>query len=41
LTVDGKDVGDTLIAENLAHAFVCDEYSCPKRISWCSFEGPE
>jgi endonuclease YncB( thermonuclease family) len=41
LTVDGKDVGDILVAENLAHAFVCGQYSCPKRMSWCAFETPE
>ena len=35
LTVDGKDVGATLVAENLAHTFVCGQYSCPKRLSWC------
>jgi endonuclease YncB( thermonuclease family) len=35
LTVDGQDVRDTLIAENLAHPFVCGRYSCPKRQSWC------
>jgi endonuclease YncB( thermonuclease family) len=40
LTVDGKDVGDILVAENLAHAFVCGQYSCPKRMSWCPFETP-
>ena len=41
LTVDGKDVGATLVAENLAHAFVCGQYSCPKRMSWCSSGSPE
>jgi endonuclease YncB( thermonuclease family) len=41
LTVDGKDVGDILVAESLAHAFVCGQYSCPKRMSWCPFERPE
>ena len=35
LTVDGKDVADMLVAENLAHAFVCGQYSCPNRTSWC------
>src|SRR5215469_3354426 len=29
LTVDGKDVGATLVAENLARTFVCGQYSCP------------
>jgi endonuclease YncB( thermonuclease family) len=41
LTVDGTDVGDTLVAENLAYTFVCGQYSCPKRMSWCPFESPE
>jgi hypothetical protein len=35
LRVDGKDVGDVLIAENLAHPYVCGKYSCPRRQSWC------
>jgi hypothetical protein len=35
LTVDGQDVGDVLIAENLAHPLVCGKYSCPRRQSWC------
>jgi endonuclease YncB( thermonuclease family) len=35
LTVDGQDVGDVLIAENLAHPYVCGKYSCPRRQSWC------
>jgi endonuclease YncB( thermonuclease family) len=35
LTVDGQDVGDVLIAENLAHPLACGKYSCPKRQSWC------
>ena len=38
LTVDGRDVGDTLTAENLAHPLVCGQFSCPKRKSWCPFE---
>jgi endonuclease YncB( thermonuclease family) len=38
LTVDGQDVGDTLIAENLAHPLVCGRFSCPKRQPWCPFE---
>jgi endonuclease YncB( thermonuclease family) len=40
LTVDGEDVGDTLMSENLAHALVCGRYSCPKREPWCPFEAP-
>jgi endonuclease YncB( thermonuclease family) len=35
LMVDGQDVGDVLIAENLAHPLVCGKYSCPRRQSWC------
>jgi endonuclease YncB( thermonuclease family) len=38
LTVDGKDVGDVLIAENLAHPLVCGKYSCPRRQPWCPWE---
>jgi endonuclease YncB( thermonuclease family) len=41
LTVDGKDVGAMLVAETLAHTFVCSQYSCPKRMSWCPLETPE
>ena len=33
LTIDGQDVGDVLIAEQLAHPLVCGKYSCPKRQS--------
>jgi endonuclease YncB( thermonuclease family) len=40
LTVDGQDVGDVLIAENLAHPYVCGRYSCPRRKPWCPFEPP-
>jgi endonuclease YncB( thermonuclease family) len=35
LTIDGQDVGDVLIAENLAHPLMCGKYSCPRRQSWC------
>jgi endonuclease YncB( thermonuclease family) len=41
LTVDGKDVGDTLIAEGLAVGYVCEAppaksaRPCPKQRSWC------
>ena len=41
LTVDGKDVGAILVAENLAHTFVCGPSSCPKRTSWCAAEPPK
>jgi endonuclease YncB( thermonuclease family) len=40
LTVDGKDVSAILVAENLAHTFVCGQDSCPKRISWCPIAPP-
>lgn len=35
LKVDGRDVGDILIAEGLAHRFVCGDTSCPPRRPWC------
>lgn len=35
LSVDGKNVCDTLIAEDLARAFVCGKFTCPKREGWC------
>lgn len=35
LTVDGKDVGAMLVAENLAHTFICSQYPCPKPTPWC------
>jgi endonuclease YncB( thermonuclease family) len=38
LTVDGRDVGDVLIAENLAHLYVCGRSSCPTPVPWCPFE---
>jgi endonuclease YncB( thermonuclease family) len=40
LAVDGRDVGDVLIAENLAHPYVCGRSSCPKPVPWCPFEPP-
>ena len=33
LTIDGRDVSDVLIAENLAHPLICGKYSCPPRQS--------
>jgi endonuclease YncB( thermonuclease family) len=38
LTVEDEDVGDILMAENLAHSLVCGRYSCPSRAPWCPFE---
>ncbi len=35
LTVDGRDVGDILIGENLAHRYVCSGERCPRRRGWC------
>jgi endonuclease YncB( thermonuclease family) len=36
LKVDGRDVGDILIAEHLAVPFVCGKTSCPKTPRpWC------
>jgi endonuclease YncB( thermonuclease family) len=41
LTVEDEDVGEILMAENLAHPLVCGRYSCPKREPWCPFESPQ
>jgi endonuclease YncB( thermonuclease family) len=38
LTIDGRDAGDVLIAENLAHPLMCEKYSCPRRQPWCPFQ---
>ncbi len=35
LVVDGRDVGEILMAEKLAHPYVCGRYSCPRRQPWC------
>ena len=35
LTVGGRDVGQILISEGLAHPYVCGGTSCPKRSTWC------
>jgi hypothetical protein len=35
LTVDGRDVGDILIGEWLAHRYVCSGHRCPRRPGWC------
>lgn len=38
LKVDGKDVGQTLIAEGLAVPFVCGRNGCPPTPSpWCGY----
>lgn len=35
LSVDGMDVGSTLISEGLAKPYVCGFGGCPPRESWC------
>jgi endonuclease YncB( thermonuclease family) len=35
LTVDGRDVGQILISEGLAHPYVCGLRGCPPKKSWC------
>jgi endonuclease YncB( thermonuclease family) len=35
LRANGRDVGDTLIAEGLARRYVCEATRCPRRGSWC------
>jgi endonuclease YncB( thermonuclease family) len=35
LTVDGSDVGETLIREGLAQPLICGRTSCPPRRPWC------
>jgi endonuclease YncB( thermonuclease family) len=35
LTVRGQDVGEVLIGEGLAHAYVCGRTVCPARQAWC------
>jgi endonuclease YncB( thermonuclease family) len=35
LMVGGRDVGQILIGEGLAHPYVCSGTSCPKRRPWC------
>ena len=35
LTVAGRDVGQMLVWEGLAHAYVCGATSCPPRRPWC------
>jgi len=38
LAVNGHNVADILIAENLAHPLICGQFSCPKPKAWCPFE---
>lgn len=35
LTSRGRDVGNILIEEGLAHALICGETRCPPRKLWC------
>jgi len=35
LRARGKDVGEILISEGLAHRYVCGKWSCPPRRPWC------
>src|SRR5689334_5378577 len=35
LTVGGRDVGQILISERLAHPYVCSAGRCPRKQSWC------
>lgn len=41
LTVNGKNVGDTLIAEELAVPFVCGKASCPRMPDWPKIIGQQ
>ena len=35
LSVNGKNVGEAMIAQGLASRFVCSRTKCPKQESWC------
>jgi endonuclease YncB( thermonuclease family) len=35
LSIGGRDVGQILIGEGLAHPYVCSATSCPPRRPWC------
>jgi len=35
LTTDGRDVGEILIGEGLAHKYICSGTGCPRRAGWC------
>lgn len=35
LTVNGRDAGDILISEGLAHSYFCSGTRCPRRAGWC------
>ncbi|MCI0599795.1 MAG: thermonuclease family protein [Beijerinckiaceae bacterium] len=35
MTARGRDAGEILISEGLAHPYLCGKTSCPRRQSWC------
>jgi endonuclease YncB( thermonuclease family) len=35
LSIGGRDAGNILISEGLAHPYVCGATSCPQRRPWC------
>jgi endonuclease YncB( thermonuclease family) len=35
LTIDGRDAGNILVEEGLAHRYVCNGDRCPRRPGWC------
>jgi endonuclease YncB( thermonuclease family) len=35
LSIGGRDAGNILIGEGLAHPYVCGATSCPQRRPWC------
>ena len=35
VSIDGRDVGQILMSEGLAHPYVCGATSCPQRRPWC------
>jgi len=35
LSIGGRDVGQILISEGLAHPYICGATNCPQRRPWC------
>jgi len=35
LSIGGRDAGNILIGEGLAHPYICGATSCPQRRPWC------
>jgi len=35
ITIDGRDVGDILVGEGLAHRYICAGGRCPRKAGWC------